>query len=61
MTARGNAMSQADRVRKNEEIDRLFERAVSAGKDEKIVTEFLKGFEKDYRAQIKQRKEDERK
>lgn len=54
-------MSQADRARTNEEIDRLFERAASAAKDEKIVTEFLKGFEKDYRAQIKQRKEDERK
>lgn len=54
-------MSQKTRARTSEEIEVLFERAAKDGGDEKIVTEFLEGFEKDYRAQIKQRKLDEKK
>ncbi|WP_316181352.1 hypothetical protein [Bradyrhizobium sp. SZCCHNRI1009] len=43
---------------KTDDIDRLFERAAAeAGAGtEGIVREFLAGFEKDYRAQILQRK-----
>jgi hypothetical protein len=59
MTARGYVMSENDRLQNHEEKKRLEERASAAAArkmDDKIIGEFLTKFEKDYRANINERK-----
>jgi hypothetical protein len=56
MTARGYAMVPKSKLT-TEEIEQLEERAKAAAQksDDRSVNEFLKKFEKDYRANIKER------